>query len=94
MFDDAAQRKRELKQQELFDAAKTTLAENMKRLRKERGWSQERLADEAGLHRTYAGALEQEKQNVSLESLAKIAAALDVSIWELLEPHKSESNRD
>jgi transcriptional regulator with XRE-family HTH domain len=34
------------------------LARNLRKLREARGWSQERLADEAGLHRTYVSGLE------------------------------------
>ena len=39
------------------------LAVNMKRLRKERGWSQEALADEAGLDRTYISGIERVVKN-------------------------------
>ncbi|KAF0232403.1 MAG: transcriptional regulator Xre family [bacterium] len=70
----------------LLEQAKLILASNMRRLRATRKWSQERLADEATLHRTYVGALERGEQNASLESLAKIAEALKVSIWQLLAP--------
>jgi transcriptional regulator with XRE-family HTH domain len=48
------------------------------------GWSQERLASECGLHRTYVGAIERGERNVSLLNIEKIATALDVSMAELL----------
>ena len=43
------------------------LARNMRRLRAERGLSQERLAFEAGLNRTYLSAVERSEQNISLD---------------------------
>lgn len=55
-------------------------------LRRGLGWSQERLAAEAGLHRTYVGRVERGEQNLSLMSLFKLAEALRVSPAELLPP--------
>jgi transcriptional regulator with XRE-family HTH domain len=74
-------------------ASHTILAANMRRLRAQRKWSQERLADEAALHRTYIGAVERLERNPSLASIAKIAAALDVEVWELLYPHEANKGR-
>lgn len=51
-------------------------------LRKQKGYSQEQLADRADLHRTYIGAIERGEQNVSLDNIAKIAKALSVRIEE------------
>jgi len=55
----------------------------VRQLRSERGWSQERLAEECGLHRTYVGGIERGERNVSLVNIEKIASALGVSIAEL-----------
>lgn len=55
----------------------------VRELRKERGISQEELAEKAGLHRTYIGMIERAEKNVTLLNIEKIANALSVSIKEL-----------
>ncbi len=52
----------------------------VKKLRAQKGISQEKLADLSGLHRTYIGSLERGKRNVSLENINKLAIALDCKI--------------
>lgn len=59
-------------------------AGNMRRLRTEKGCSQEKLAELCGLHRTYIGSVEREERNISIDNIAKIAKALNVSHLELL----------
>jgi len=49
-------------------------------LRIARGWSQESLADEARMHRTYIWGIERGTRNPSLRHLAKLAIALDVPL--------------
>jgi len=56
----------------------------VRRLRKARGWSQEELGAQAGLHRTYVGAIERCEENLTLTTLDKLAAALAVRPVELL----------
>ena len=48
--------------------------------RKKRGLSQEELAFQAGLHRTYISQIEAGARNVALKNLSRLAKALDVSI--------------
>lgn len=60
------------------------LANNIRRLREERHLSQEKLAAEAGLHRTYIGMIERCEKNITVISLEKIAEALKVDISELI----------
>jgi len=54
--------------------------DNVKRLRKAKGWSQEDLAKRTKLHRTYIGSIERSERNVSLINIERIANALDVKI--------------
>lgn len=63
---------------------RATLAANVRSLRKEKGISQEELADRCELHRTYIGSVERQERNVSLSTLELLARALEVSVPELL----------
>ena len=54
-------------------------AENMKALRNEHRYTQEELSQISGLHRTYIGGIEQERVNVSLKNIGKIASALNTN---------------
>lgn len=58
--------------------------EKLRELRKAHGLSQEALADEAGLHRTYIGGVERGERNPTLTTLKRIADALDLSLDNLL----------
>ena len=59
-------------------------SKNIKARRLELGWSQEALADAAGLHRTYIGSVERCERNISIDNIERIAEALGVSPKELL----------
>jgi transcriptional regulator with XRE-family HTH domain len=50
----------------------------LRELRKDRGWSQEQLAFESDLDRTYIGGIEQGRRNVSLVNICRLAKALRV----------------
>ena len=65
------------------------LAANMKRLRRDRGWSQEQLADEAGLDRTYISGIERRTRHPTITTVAKLVAALGVSFADLLDHEPS-----
>lgn len=60
------------------------LAENIRNQRTKLGLSQEKLAEACNLHRTYIGAIERCERNVTITTLAKLAAALGVSVPFLL----------
>jgi len=55
----------------------------IKKLRQERGLSQEKLAEIADLHRTYINLVESGKRNISLKNIYRLSKALGVSIHEL-----------
>jgi transcriptional regulator with XRE-family HTH domain len=66
--------------------ARALLSANIIRLRREREWSQEALAFECGLHRTFIAHVERQARNISLDNLERIADALGVPIYTLLMP--------
>ena len=58
--------------------------EKVRELRQHKGVSQERLAELCGLHRTYVSSVERGERNISLLNIAKLAAALDVSLTDIM----------
>ena len=64
--------------------ARLIFATNLKRLRLERGLSQELLAEMANLHRTYVGSVERGERNVSIDNMESFANALSVSLRDML----------
>jgi XRE family transcriptional regulator, regulator of sulfur utilization len=65
-------------------AANVALGVAARSLRVERGLPQESLAALAGIDRSYYGAIERGEFNVSLDTITKIAGALEVSAAALL----------
>ena len=59
-------------------------SDNVKKLRRAKGWSQEELGKKAGLHRTYIGSIERSERNVSLINVERIAKAFGISPKELM----------
>ena len=80
-------------------SAREILAANLVALRNERGWSQEVLAFEAGLHRTFIAHVERQARNISLDNIERIARALEVPSYRLLisecvtDPRSKEGRR-
>jgi transcriptional regulator with XRE-family HTH domain len=61
------------------------LARNLRRFRDAKGWSQEKFAFEANIHRTYVSDIERGARNPTILVLEKLAAPLGVTASELLE---------
>ncbi len=70
---------------------KTFFGGRVRELRKARGWSQEDFAFRVGLDRSYVGGVERGERNISLENIALIATALELSPSELFEGWNQKS---
>lgn len=60
------------------------LAQNLRRLREGKGWSQEKFAFEANIHRTYVSDIERGARNPTITVVEKLALPLGVTASELL----------
>ena len=69
-----------------MNAVQTKLGKAVRAARKTRGWSQEDLAGQTGLDRTYISGIERGVRNPTISSIARIADALGLSIHELVRP--------
>jgi transcriptional regulator with XRE-family HTH domain len=68
------------------------VAWNLRRIRVQRGLSQERLAYDAEVDRSYVGGLERREENPTVDVLDRLAKTLGVSIGELFrEPRRGAS---
>ena len=70
-------------------SAREALAANVVALRHEKGWSQEALAFECGLHRTFVAHVERRARNIAIDNIERIATALGVEPHVLLQPQRS-----
>jgi len=61
------------------------LAANLRRLRHEKGWSQEEFAERAGIHRTYVSDLERGARNPTITVVEKLAVPFQVLAGRLLD---------
>lgn len=79
-------------------SALLVMGRRVRTLRQERGYSQERLADEAQLHRTYISQVERGQRNVAVLNLLRLAQALRVDPGQLVEHldrmHRPSDARD
>lgn len=61
------------------------VGQNIRKYRLDKGLSQEELAFESGLHRTYISSLERGKRNATVVVIGQVASALKIKPSELLE---------
>ncbi|WP_281869497.1 helix-turn-helix domain-containing protein [Brevibacillus parabrevis] len=61
------------------------LGERLRFLRKHKGWSQDYLAEQAGLHTNYIGQIERGEKNLTIETLYKVTSGLGTSLEELFQ---------
>jgi transcriptional regulator with XRE-family HTH domain len=69
--------------------AKQTFSQNIGLVRRVKNLSQEKLAEMANLHRTYVGQIERGDVTPTLEAAERVARALDLELWEVLQPNFS-----
>lgn len=75
-----------------MSALSKQIGQRIRNYRTQQGLSQERLAELSGCHPTYIGQIERGEKNATLESIEKIAAALQVplaTLFEKVEPSRS-----
>lgn len=66
------------------ETALKRLSKRIRKLREEKGISQEKLAFKAKIHRNYLGSLERGEQNPSYLVLFKLSKALEIDLSDLL----------
>ncbi|WP_108829302.1 helix-turn-helix domain-containing protein [Ascidiaceihabitans donghaensis] len=66
----------------------TLVGRNLRRFREQAGLSQEALAFECGLHRTYVSGVERGVRNPTIVVLEKLAEPLEIAPWQLLREEK------
>lgn len=64
---------------------------NVRKCRKEKGLSQEKLGELSGLHRTYISDIERFQRSIALENIQRIADALEIKTYKLF---MEDSNED
>jgi transcriptional regulator with XRE-family HTH domain len=76
---------------DIVEDVKRLIGERIRKLRKERGLSQEELGWKSNLHYTHIGAIERGEKNWSIDTLVKVAGGLNVTVNDLLTlPSKPE----
>jgi transcriptional regulator with XRE-family HTH domain len=65
---------------------RASFGKQVRKLRLERGLSQEKLAELANLHRNYVGGVERGERNIALVNIIRLAKGLRVKASRLLDP--------
>ena len=70
------------------NTARDLLARNLRRIRLERGLTQERLSHESGVMQSHLSEIEAGKRNASIDVIGAVALALGVPVADLLEERR------
>jgi len=62
------------------------IGKRIRQVRKDKGFSQEKLADAAAFGRTYMGRIERGEQNISIQNLIQLAIVLRTEVGEMIPP--------
>jgi transcriptional regulator with XRE-family HTH domain len=76
-----------------FDPIRKILAENIKKYRKNYGYSQEKLAEKSGLSAQTLNDIEGCRRWVSSKTMSKLAKALNIAEFQLLVPNSEETTK-
>lgn len=72
---------------------RVAIGKRVRELRGRQRVSQENLAELSGLHRNYVGSVERGERDIGITAIARLAAALDMSLAEFFEPFRQKSRR-
>jgi transcriptional regulator with XRE-family HTH domain len=64
------------------------LGVNVRQVREVRGWSQDKLSEESGLHRTYISGIERGVRNPTVTIVQQLATALGIAVAALFQPQE------
>lgn len=67
---------------------------HLQKIRKEKGLSQEKLGEQAGLHRTYISSVESGTRNPTITTLHSLAISLGLTLSKMLEGVEGEESVD
>ena len=66
------------------DRTLVKIGANLRRAREAKGWSQEELAYECGVHRTYVGGVERAEYNITILTLRRMTRALGMTLQDAI----------
>lgn len=70
----------------------TRFGKNIRHLRESKGWSQDKLSEVSGLHRTYISGMERGVRNPTIKIVYEIAVALEVKVSQLFDEKINRQN--
>jgi transcriptional regulator with XRE-family HTH domain len=64
---------------------RAVVARNLRVLRKQKGFTQEELADLAGINRNYIGQIEREEKSPTIDMIERLSTAMEIKPIDFLE---------